>query len=340
MKRKCLVVGIILLFIGTAIIPSTAQNIGKSSSSSSRGNTLYVGGSGPGNYSKIQDAINNASDGDTVFVYSGLYQENEIKVYHSISIIGEDKNTTIIDRSRYGFDLYKNLTNFTGFTIQNALSGIYIPSSYDKIFNNIFTNLSDGITVCQKCRIENNTFINVNSAIFLTEFGGHNVIQYNIIKNNQVGIHNDEYNIYNSYNVIQNNVITNNVQGIAITNSESNVIYGNTIRNNTEGIYIGVSSWDNITSNNITLNKNGIKLSGVNADRIYKNNIYLNTRNAVFYTIPIVPNIFFRNYWGPRLLPIKIIFGLAFVIPITPYLILGIPWINIDLFPSSRPYKI
>ncbi len=72
MKRKCLAVGIILLFIGTAVIPSTAQNIEKSTS---RGNTLYVGGNGPGNYSIIQDAVDNASNGDMVYVYSGVYNQ-------------------------------------------------------------------------------------------------------------------------------------------------------------------------------------------------------------------------------------------------------------------------
>jgi len=42
------------------------------------GNTLYVGGSGPNNYTKIQDAIDAASDGDTIFVYSysSPYHEN------------------------------------------------------------------------------------------------------------------------------------------------------------------------------------------------------------------------------------------------------------------------
>ncbi|RLF42667.1 MAG: hypothetical protein DRN17_07450, partial [Thermoplasmata archaeon] len=33
------------------------------------GNTLYVGGSGEGNYSSIQDAVDNASNGDTIYVY-------------------------------------------------------------------------------------------------------------------------------------------------------------------------------------------------------------------------------------------------------------------------------
>jgi len=63
--HKGLAVGIILLFIGTCIIPSTAQDTEKPSQSTSRGNWLYVGGSGPGNYTKIQDAINDSFDGDT-----------------------------------------------------------------------------------------------------------------------------------------------------------------------------------------------------------------------------------------------------------------------------------
>ena len=44
MKRKCLAIGIILLFVGTSIIPAIAQNTEKSQPTS-RGNWLYVGGS-------------------------------------------------------------------------------------------------------------------------------------------------------------------------------------------------------------------------------------------------------------------------------------------------------
>jgi len=51
------------------------------------GKTLYVGGSGAGNYTRIQDAIDNASDGDTVFVYSRRYIEN-IVIEKSLSLIG------------------------------------------------------------------------------------------------------------------------------------------------------------------------------------------------------------------------------------------------------------
>ena len=69
--------------------------------------TLYVGGDGPNNYTHIQDAINNASDGDTIFVYSGIYHENII-VDKSIIILGENAEETIIVGNGY-----ENVVNIT-----------------------------------------------------------------------------------------------------------------------------------------------------------------------------------------------------------------------------------
>jgi nitrous oxidase accessory protein len=122
MKRKSLVVGIILLFIVTCIIPVTAQNIEKSSQSTSRGNWLYVGGSGSGNYSKVQDAIDNASDGDTVFVYHGMYRECNISVDKGITLLGENKTTTHIDGRGYLVIFFINVSNVTvrNFTLVNT----------------------------------------------------------------------------------------------------------------------------------------------------------------------------------------------------------------------------
>jgi len=83
---------------------------------------MWGGGEGPNNYSKIQDAVDNASDGDTIFVYSGIYREN-IVINKSVFLIGEDKNTTII----VGKEGLKTIINITankvkikGFTITNS----------------------------------------------------------------------------------------------------------------------------------------------------------------------------------------------------------------------------
>ena len=66
-----LFLGLMLITIGSVSAINTT-----STQTQSRGDTLYVGGSGPGNYTRIQDAIDNATDDDTVFVYSGCYTEN------------------------------------------------------------------------------------------------------------------------------------------------------------------------------------------------------------------------------------------------------------------------
>jgi len=68
--RKIITLGIMLLFLGMTISSSTEIYLEKQSTIATLGgNTLYVGGSGPGNYTSIQDAIDDASDGDTVYVY-------------------------------------------------------------------------------------------------------------------------------------------------------------------------------------------------------------------------------------------------------------------------------
>ena len=97
MNKNILVIGITILFLGTCITPTVANDtIEQSSKPISNGNILYVGGIGPDNYTKIQDAIDNASDGDTVFVFNDSSPYNEtITINKSITLQGEDKNITI-----------------------------------------------------------------------------------------------------------------------------------------------------------------------------------------------------------------------------------------------------
>ena len=96
-KNKLVGLFTIILLIGSSLtVPATV--IYRTSLTECYEKTLYVGGSGPGNYTKIQDAIDDAFFGDTVFVYddSSPYYEN-LKISKSIELIGENRNTTIID---------------------------------------------------------------------------------------------------------------------------------------------------------------------------------------------------------------------------------------------------
>jgi len=184
MKRECLAVGIILLFIGTAILPSSGQSIEKSSQSTSRGNWLYVGGSGPGNYTRIKDAVDNASNGDTVFVYddSSPYYENNILINTSINLIGEDKNTTIIDGKGGGNEtnvlrISADGVKVTSFTIRNCHmgyldKGICIEGAVREHGNpNTVSNVN----------ISENIFIYMSIAIYETKTFG-TIISRNIFK--------------------------------------------------------------------------------------------------------------------------------------------------------------
>ena len=64
---------------------------------------LYVGGHGPNNFSRIQDAIDRSNEGDTILVFddSSPYYEN-IVVHKSLELIGENRGTTIIDAGGSG----------------------------------------------------------------------------------------------------------------------------------------------------------------------------------------------------------------------------------------------
>ncbi len=78
-----------ITIVSTLIILSFNFTTGfpdKTSKEMERGQTFYVGGYGPNNYTQIQDAIDNASEGDTVFVFNGTYFEH-VTVNKSINLI-------------------------------------------------------------------------------------------------------------------------------------------------------------------------------------------------------------------------------------------------------------
>ena len=65
------------------------------------GNTLYVGGSGLGNYTTIQDAINaapsNPDDYFLILIKKGTYNEKIfIENKNHLALVGEDRDSTVI----------------------------------------------------------------------------------------------------------------------------------------------------------------------------------------------------------------------------------------------------
>lgn len=135
-------------------------------------NIIYVDDDGGSDYTTIQEAVDAANNGDTIYVYSGIYYENVI-IRKTINLTGEDKNTTIVDGCNDEINLIVHISadyvNLSGFTIQNSrdnyyCSGIVVNNSnYNSIYNNIITNCEDGIVIWNNSEnnsIYHNNFIN------------------------------------------------------------------------------------------------------------------------------------------------------------------------------------
>lgn len=252
---RVLVVGIILLFVVSGIRPCNAQRIvERPSQPMVQGNIFYVGGEGPGNYSIIQDAVDNASDGDTVFVYHGIYSDfpnpySCVEITKSINLIGENRNTTIINGTgRYRvINVYADRVHIHGFTIQNGGNdvapgaGVYAIKSNGigtlddiKIYDNIITNNMPGIQMsqCSNSTIFNNSIVNNDGGCSLL-FCDNCSIHDNRIMRNTVGINFFEMGV----NVIEHNELRDNNIGISMGISQVKIRFNNFINNKVHAFF-------------------------------------------------------------------------------------------------------
>jgi len=292
LKRKWLAVGIILLFVETSLIPVIAQDAEKLLPSS-RGNWLYVGGSGPGNYTWIQDAINASSDGDTVFVYddSSPYFENLV-INKSIVVLGEGRNSTVVDGGKNRDVVLISADNvyIEGFTIQHSGNwsghcGFKINTSNNITIsnNNIVENIY-GISLdySNNCAIKDNTFCRnqeVSNEIYLCS---NTIISGNTIVESEVGLIGILLQSSTS-NTISQNIIEHNQVGVALRSSDNSTIYNNIIRfNDVSGIEMRGGANNSIVENIIQSNNyNGI----IVAESIYNTTVQDNVIDGQLYGI-------------------------------------------------------
>jgi len=310
--KKGITFAVIVLFIGMIVIPSTGRIPETVYTVSSDGNTLYVGGSGEGNYTKIQDAIDDASDRDTVFVYddSSPYYENII-INISINLLGEDKNTTIIDGNKNDDVVYliSDSVRISDFTIINSSgssegsgAGIRICSNFNNITNNIISNNSCGIQIWAD--------------------NYYNMFYGNIINYCWYGIIGALWN-FDNQNILYNTISNIKRDGISFYSSDYINIIGNTIENCGLGINLNDCDFHNITENTISKNSlDGVFLTNCRNITIIRNKFsdhsdgisFYSTRYCIFtlnnlissriYLSDSIDNIFLKNNFIGCLFPV------------------------------------
>jgi len=329
MLRKGLAVAVILLFIGMCVVPSTAvQEFKYVSTVSFDGNTLYVGGSGPNNYTTIQSAINDASEGDTVFVYddSSPYYET-LKIDVSIDLIGEDKYTTVIDADHNGTPV--NITAdgclVSGFTIQNCARDYSHPYENSVIIlygcENVvirdnrltigaFANsIVAGVYLYDSyyCTIQVNIIFDEDitgrtSGIALSGSSSYNIVTRNNISGYCHGVYTIWYSSCENNNISENH-IHHNLHGIAIIGNNYNQIINNIIENNEyEGILLVDTHHTTIIGNNIRYNGRGLEFdSGITLrdescnDNIVSGNVISNNNPTGINVVYAFDNVITRN---------------------------------------------
>jgi nitrous oxidase accessory protein len=207
----------------------------------------------PDDYSTIQEAIDNASEGDTIFVKRGVYVENPV-VNKSVSLIGEYRDSTVIDVTA-GLKVQSNNVTIAGFTIYDGYDGISLATNYCNISGNKITNTTHGIVA----------------------FGYENSISGNIFES--IGLSSAIQLNFANRNLISRNFIVSCVEGIQIwQNSNNNTLRENTIINCQDTAINFQYSNDNvIVGNNISLSGLGTSIYGSNRNIISNNNYVNNT---------------------------------------------------------------
>jgi nitrous oxidase accessory protein len=305
---------VFLLFLTLNPLTSTAIDIQSHVSLSLiYNNILYVGGNGPGNYTKIQDALDNASAGDTVFVYHGNYTEN-ILVGTSIQLLGENNSTTIIDGGRQTtvVSIIANNVIIRGFTVQNSKNGTQYagidisttsnviiadniirdngglgisvrgPGTSKMTINaNVITNNTYGVYLqdSSQVTITNNTIVDNGEGMYLVSLSASRIIS-NTLANKGLGLH-----LERSCDIaISGNSLMNNKNGMYLFNSTGMTVSANTVQGNRwYGIWLKDSSENTIEENSITDNVDlGLYLDTSDGNTI-RNNTLFDNDNGIYF---------------------------------------------------------
>jgi parallel beta-helix repeat protein len=277
----------------------------------------------PDNYPSIQEAINHASPGETIYVKTGVYQEHIVIEKDDLKISGEDKYKTILDGQKKGTGVYvkANGVFFEGFTIRNSGynftdSGVYIDHSLNAHIsgNNIIDN-NLGIYLYASSNIvlrNNNMFTNrYNFGVYgdnLQEYI-HDIDASNIVDgkpliywvnqtNRQPPVNAGYIAIVNSTNItLQDLTLSRNWHAVLFAYSTNSNIKNVTATRNMDCIWLLNCSACSVTDSTISDNNwGGIAIVDSSACSVYGNNINNNVKYGILLSDSSHNSFYHNNF--------------------------------------------
>ena len=208
----------------------------------------------------IQDAIDNADDGDVVKIPAGTYNEAiVINDFSKLTITGVGQGVTIIDGTGLTTDLV-TITNSDRVTVQNLTV-----ANADNSKDNIRIDNAAKVTIT-KCTVENGD----NNGIYASNAA--KVVVKNCLIDNSGFFGVILQNVYNGS--ILSSSIVSSLGGILSSFSKNIYIVGNTVDNNTMGIDMESTHNSLVKKNIISKNDTGIFHAGLGAfGNVYSNNV-------------------------------------------------------------------
>jgi parallel beta-helix repeat protein len=282
--NKAVVLAIILLFL-SLIVPPLIQ---KSEAESA---TIVV----PTDYSTIKEALTHAEDGNVVYVKKGTYQESNIIIDKLISIIGEDKESTIIIGQSSPFMLMVNHSQVTISGLTLIATNTKQPEVTALIFDREIVAIQ--IEQSQNCNISGNKIQNSGNGIWIHS-SSYNIIEGNTIWDNYYGI---DITGFSVHNLIRNNDISSSHVGLRFSdrNVNNTVVSANKITSAYTGLFYYFTSFNFVVGNYIAYNTDATHFVGSTKNVFHHNNFQYNSRDitndsAYYDLIRVVKSI---NYW-------------------------------------------
>ncbi len=213
------------------------------------GNVIRV----PEDYGTVQEAINAASPGATIWIAPGIYNESLV-INKTITLIGEPGSEPVFNGGGSGIAITivssGSGSTIAGITITSWDQGIVVQDAAGcEIYDNIMSLINKNGVVLQGTgavsnQVCGNMFEQDAVAIDVSSSSSNNVISQNIISLSSIGLR-----IETSGNTICENMISENQLGISIVNSNNNAIYHNDFMDNTIAFQLSSSTspgnrWD------------------------------------------------------------------------------------------------